>query len=181
MTLYAGVRLRARVHMPHPAPSPRRLHWRSNVAMSLHAALSHRFPSFGAAAISEAVALLVANDVLSLDDIRTAPDCSSWAGSEASGRARARAPPRRARIRNRGQAATACDWYAQRNAAPPRRGCRRPASAGPHRVANGPVPHGASATTLLLTTAVKTAALRTHRRAPPRRPCAAGGRTARNA
>ena len=91
MTLYAGVRLRARVHMPHPAPSPRRLHWRSNVAMSLHAALSHRFPSFGAAAISEAVALLVANDVLSLDDIRTAPDCSSWAGSEASGRARARA------------------------------------------------------------------------------------------
>eukprot|EP00959_Pyramimonas_sp_CCMP1952_P161870 3384569-Pyramimonas_sp.AAC.1 len=37
----------------------------------------------------EAVELLVANGVMSLDDVSKAPDCQSWPGSQARERARA--------------------------------------------------------------------------------------------
>ena len=57
--------------------------------MSLHDALARHFPSFSAAAIREAAELLVANDVLSFNDVRRAPDCQSWPGSQARERVRA--------------------------------------------------------------------------------------------
>ena len=66
---------------------------RDSLIMSLHDALARRFPSFGAAAVREAVGLLVANDVLSLEDVRGAPDCAQWPGSQARERARAAQSP----------------------------------------------------------------------------------------